>query len=392
MTTKLKPDRYKNRPYIIRFIQCEDVKIENVTMQNSAMWMQQYLACSDLTIRGIKVINHANQNNDMMDIDGCKNVIISDCLGDTDDDGIVLKSTSPSITENVVITNCIVSSHCNAIKMGTESTGGFRSISISNMVVKPSRVEKTIFGSPEGSSGISLEMVDGGILEGVTISNIKINGTQVPIFLRLGNRGRKHTENALVPGVGIFRNVIISNVEADNAKSIGCSISGIPNHYLEGVMLNDIKINFAGGVKKGEFKTEVAEMEDSYPEGNMWGNLPAYGFYIRHARGIKLNNINISFKENDQRPAIILDDANDIKINELDAMIASEAGNMISVSSSQNIYVENSKARGNAECFLGVTDQSPKNIFLNGNDFRNFKNPVTQKVNGQIKLLQNISE
>jgi len=129
-TTTVRPDRYRNRPFILRFIQCRFVRIEDVTMKNSAMWMQHYLACDDLLIRGIRVYNHANKNNDMMDIDGCRNVVISDCIGDTDDDAITLKSTSPRITENVVITNCVLSSHCNALKCGTESTGGFRNITV----------------------------------------------------------------------------------------------------------------------------------------------------------------------------------------------------------------------------------------------------------------------
>lgn len=387
VTTRVKPDRYKNRPYVIRFVQCEDIKIENITLQNSAMWMQQYLACSDLVIRGIKVYNHANQNNDMMDIDGCKNVIISDCIGDTDDDGITLKSTSPSITENVVISNCIVSSHCNALKMGTESIGGFRNIAISNIVIKPSRAEKTIYGTPNGTSGISLELVDGGILEGVTISNIKIDGPDVPVFLRLGNRARKYMENAPTPPVGSFKNVTICDVIAENVKSYGCSITGLKNHNIEGVSLNNIKIIYEGGIKHGDFKTSVSELEDSYPEGTMWGNLPAYGLYVRHAENIKLDNIEFSFKQNDERSAIVLDDVKDIKVNGLDAKICKDAGEVINISGGRNIFLENSSSDGNAEKFVNVTDANSKDIFISGSDFRNVKKPFIQKSEGQVKLL-----
>lgn len=109
-------------------INCRDVIVKDVTMQNSAMWMQHYLACEGVNISGIKVYNHCNQNNDMIDIDGCRNVIISDCFGDTDDDALTFKSTSPAACENITVTNCVLSSHCNAIKFGTESTVGFRNI------------------------------------------------------------------------------------------------------------------------------------------------------------------------------------------------------------------------------------------------------------------------
>ena len=391
VTTKAKPDRYKNRPFIIRFVECENIRIENLTLQNSAMWMQQYLACSDLTIRGIKVFNHANQNNDMMDIDGCSNVIISDCIGDTDDDAIVLKSTSLHANENIIINNCIVSSHCNAVKMGTESTGGFKNIAISNIVIKPSREKKPIFGTPGGISGIILATVDGGILEGITISNITISGPQVPICLRLGNRARKYSDEAPAPGVGVFRNVLISNIVANNVDAIGCSITGIPDNYIENVSLENIKITFRGGVRKGDYKTEVQEMVESYPEGTMWGNLPAYGFYIRHAREIKLTNVSISYKEKDQRPAILLDDTENIKINSLDATVSKEAEHLIGVINSRNICIENSVAKGESECFVSVKDSISKNIFLNGNDLRNFKKPFLQKVEGQIKPSCNIN-
>jgi polygalacturonase len=391
VTTKVKPDRYRNRPFIIRFVECEDVRVENLSLQNSAMWMQQYLACSNVVIRGIKVFNHANQNNDMIDIDGCSNVIVSDCIGDTDDDAIVLKSTSPRITENVVITNCILSSHCNALKLGTESTGGFRNIAVTNIIIKPSAVDKVISGSRAGTSGITLATVDGGILDGVTISNIKIDGPEVPIFLRLGNRARKYIESAPIPKVGTFSNVNISDIIATNVKSIGCAIAGIPNHNIESVSLNNITIIFEGGVKKENYKTELPDLEENYPEGTMWGNLPAYGFYIRHANGIKLNNVNVSYKEEDQRPAIVLDDSQNIKINDFNVMISSKANSVVSLMRSKNVYLVNSISKGAAEYFVSVSDSVSERIFLNGNDLRNFKKPFSQKVKGQVKLFSNIS-
>ncbi|MFC2116918.1 glycoside hydrolase family 28 protein, partial [Bacteroidota bacterium] len=187
-----KPFRYMNRPYIFWFINSKDILVEGLYLRNSALWMQHYLACENVTIRGINVYNHSNKNNDMIDIDGCKNVFISDCIGDSDDDGLTIKSTSARISENIVVTNCIISSHCNAIKCGTESSGGFRNITISNCIIRPSSSPTKIYGEFNGDGGIALEMVDGGIMENVSISNIVIEGPQVPLFIRLGNRGREY--------------------------------------------------------------------------------------------------------------------------------------------------------------------------------------------------------
>ncbi len=391
VTTKVKPDRYRNRPFLIRFIECEDVTVEDVTLQNSASWMQHYLACRDLVIRGIKVYNHANQNNDMMDIDGCSNVVISDCIGDVDDDGITLKSTSLAITENIVVTNCVISCHNNAIKLGTESTGGFRNITVSNIVVKPSRVKSVFFGWPEGISGITLATVDGGILEDVTISNIIIDGPLVPIFLRLGNRARKHTDSVPVPGVGTFKHVAISNIIAKNVKSLGCSITGIPGHAVEDIMLSNMSIEFSGGALKGEYKTGLPELETEYPEATMWGGmLPAYGFFIRHARGIRMNNISIAVRKQDQRPAIMVDDVHDARIDGLDAVISKDAPYVIGAARSSDVVVQNSRSRGETDCFLAVQDSETESVFMTGNDVRNCIQIFKQAKEGQVKSLCNI--
>jgi polygalacturonase len=115
-----KDDSYSVRPYLIWMIQCSDVRTEGVKLRNSALWMQHYLACDRVYIHNIDVYNHCNKNNDMIDVDGCHDVRISDCVGDSDDDGITFKSTSGRANENIAVTNCLISSHCNAIKIGTE--------------------------------------------------------------------------------------------------------------------------------------------------------------------------------------------------------------------------------------------------------------------------------
>lgn len=387
VTSREKPERYKNRPYIIRFIECKNVKIENITMRNSAMWMQQYLACEDLFIKGIRVYNHANQNNDMIDIDGCKNVIISDCIGDTDDDGITLKSTSFNITENVVITNCVISSHCNAIKLGTESHGGFRNISISNIVVKPSMDTEPIYGLPKGISGITLGMVDGGILEGVTISNIRIEGTHVPIYMRLGNRARKFYDGQPEPGVGVFKDVIISNVIATNVQSpIGCSITGIPGHNVENVSLNNISIEFPGGGTIQDAEKIIPELEDHYPESTKWGTLPSFGIFIRHAQNITLKNIELRLKTEDHRPAILCDDVKLLNIAGLEIGSGVLSRNALIFRNVDEGIIQSSFLYSRVESFLKIEGKESNNISLLNNYLRNAAKVIDNRTG--IKVIQ----
>ncbi len=309
------------RPHLLRFIQSKNITIKDITLKNSGCWMQHYLACDELKIDGIKVFNRNNYNNDALDLDGCHNVIVTNMTADSDDDGITLKSTSPRLCENIRISDCVVSSHCNAIKLGTETNGGFRNINISGIVVKPSTDQKEkFFGQWIGSSAISLEIVDGGTLENVSVSDITVEGTESPIFIRLGNRGRgylsdgKNMERIIpVDHVGTINGIHIDNVQIRHAGTMGCSITGLPGHPVENVSLSHISINHKGGITADEM-VQIAdsirdEKEKAYPEATMWGNLPAKGFFVRHARNIRFSDIQILTDEPDVRPDIVREDA-----------------------------------------------------------------------------------
>src|SRR6185437_11854146 len=259
--TSLKGD-LDGRPRNILFISCKHVRVEGIRMLNAGIWNQHYLNCEDVVVDKVNVYNHANRNNDGIDIDGCRRFTLSNSIFDTDDDGIVLKSTGPAGCEDVVITNCIVSSHCNAIKAGTESTGGFKNISISNCVIKPSRNQHLISGTPGGIAGLSLEIVDGGVMDGVSISNITIVGTNCPLFVRLGNRARKHTKEAPEPPVGIMRNIVISNVVAYHTGNYCSSITGIPDHYVENLSLSNVQFYNVGGLKEGQYNPDIKKVKE----------------------------------------------------------------------------------------------------------------------------------
>ena len=302
------------RPHLLRFTQSKNIVVRDITIRNSGCWMQHYLACDHVRIDGITIFNRNHLNNDGLDLDGCHDVIVSNCFIDSDDDGIVLKSTSPRLCENITISNCLVSTHCNAVKMGTETTGGFRNININNIVIKPSEDQKEKFcGRWNGISAIALEIVDGGVLENVNISNFTVEGTEAPIFIRLANRARKYKADAPTPGVGRVHNVRISNITVNNAGPTGSSITAVPGYYVEDVLLENVSIHHKGGVTKEQISERWKdEREKNYPEGTSWGTLPAQGFFIRHARNITFSNVKITTEAPDERPDFIEIDAIDI--------------------------------------------------------------------------------
>jgi hypothetical protein len=358
-----------NRPYVIRFVNCSDVLVEGVTMKASPMWMQHYLACQRVIIRGITVFNHVGRNNDGLDIDGCMDVCVSDCIIDADDDAIVLKSTLDRPCENVTVTNCVLSSHCNAFKTGTESNGGFKNITFSNSAICSPAHSRVICGRQRGLAGIALENVDGGVLDRIAISNITITGVSVPIFIRFGNRARPYKEDMPKPGVGVFRNVMLSNIVATGCDKTGCAISGIPGHEIENLWLRDIMLSFDGGGTAKEAARAVPEQETRYPECHMFGILPSYGLYCRHIKGLRLNNVQLRTTGPDQRHAVILDDVQDAVINDLAARWSPRAAAMMRFTQVREALIRGCRPPS-VDTFLRVEGDASRGIALLSNDFR----------------------
>ncbi|HTZ76163.1 MAG TPA: glycoside hydrolase family 28 protein [Candidatus Aquilonibacter sp.] len=273
-------------------------------------------AADNMTIDNLMI----DTNRDGIDIDCCHNVRVTNCsINSPWDDALVPKSSYAlgyaRSTAQLTISNCFVSGsyqegtlldgtmklydqtarvpRTGRIKFGTESNGGFNNITITNCVF-------------DGCQGFALETVDGALLEDFTVSNLTMrNITSAPIFMRLGSRMRGPSDLQ----IGALRRVIVSNVVCSNSVSrLGSIISGIPNHPIENVVLNDIHVRHQGGGTKEQAAIVVPEDETKYPEPGMFGPMPSQGFFIRHAKNIELRNIEIRAMEADERSAFVLDD------------------------------------------------------------------------------------
>ncbi|MGB2822303.1 MAG: glycoside hydrolase family 28 protein [Phycisphaerae bacterium] len=321
-------DKTRPRTKCIYLANCRNVLVEDVRLRSAGSWMQHYRFCEKLTIRNIDVFNHVAFNNDGLNVDSCSDVSITGCRVDSDDDGIVLKSLSETPCRNVRIADCTVSSHCNALKMGTESGGGFVDIAIARCKVFSPKHSKKIYGRQRGLAGIALEIVDGGRMENVSVTGVDIEGVSVPIFLRLGNRARPYVKGAKPP-VGTLRNVRLKDITARGTSRIGCSITGLPGHPIEDVTLTNVRLGFEGGATRKEAAGEVPEREKSYPESTMFGTLPAYGFYCRHVRRLSFVGLRLRTDEPDLRHAMVFDDAQDVTVRGLDAQFSTGAAALL---------------------------------------------------------------
>jgi polygalacturonase len=313
----LKYDRPREtiRPQNIYFRGCRNVTIRGIMLKDPGSWNQQYEQCRNVIIDGISVDSKSYWNNDGVDIVDCDSVIVTNSYFDAADDGICLKSHSADfICQNVYIHNNTVRTSANGIKFGTASYGGFRNIKIINNLVYDTY-----------RSAITFAAVDGGIVENVIVDSLKSLNTGNVIFLRIGERraGKK----------GKMNNISISNVYAevpstkpdagynyegpveDLPRNISpSSIVGMPDVAIENVTLKNIEIHYPGGGNPSYAKIgldeldKVPEMAASYPEFSMLRELPAWGFYIRHASGITFENVNLICAKKDYRTAVVLDD------------------------------------------------------------------------------------
>ena len=269
----------------------------------------------NLTIDNVKI----DTNRAGIDMDCCRNVRVSNCsINAPWDDAICLKSSFAlgfaRAAEMITISDCMVSGSFEEgslldgtfkrfpadadidrngrIKLGTESNGGFKNITITNCVF-------------DGCFGLAILSVDGAIIEDVSISNIAMHDTVAsPIFIRLGSRMRGP---AGAP-VGAIRRVNISNIVSSSASSLFCSmIAGIPNHKIENVKLSNILLKHSGGGTKDEATRQLEEKEKEYPEPNMFGNTPAHGLFVRHTKDVEVSNYKV-IAPKDSRPCFFLVD------------------------------------------------------------------------------------
>ncbi|NAS10735.1 glycoside hydrolase family 28 protein [Poritiphilus flavus] len=303
------------RPYGIYFRNSTNILIQNLHLRNSAFWMIRFYLCTDIRIDGVDIYNHANTNNDGIDIVDCHRVVISNCVIDSSDDALCLKTEAPFGTAEVVINNCILSSTASALKFGTGSFGFFKRITASNIVIRPTRAEKIIHNLQvaEGITGIGIMSVDGADIEDLTFSNVTIDGTLAPIFIRLNQRHKvTHQEYADVKiSPGTIRNISFSNITASRSGPIAANISGYPGHDVEGISFDNVRLSYGRASTKAKAAEKVPENDRGYPNPMMFGvDLPSYGLYLRHARNIYLNNVSLVPAKGDPRPPIYLEDVN----------------------------------------------------------------------------------
>jgi polygalacturonase len=304
----------------IAFKNCQNAIFSDFSVLKGGHFGLLLTGVDNLTIDNLRI----DTDRDGIDIDCCKNVRVFNCTVNTPwDDAICSKSSFAlgyaRATENVTIANCYVSGcyelgsvvdgtfkkyapdvnlnwtfRNGRIKCGTESVGGFKNIAISNCIF-------------EGSHGLALETVDGAVVEDIAVTNITMrDSVGSPFFLRLGARLRGPQEST---NVGTLKRILMTNITSHGATAPHCAaICGIPGHMIEDLKIGDVYLHQLGGADRELASRQPPEQDKAYPEIMMFGDLPATGLFVRHARNLEVSNLEVMTEAADARPAFWLMD------------------------------------------------------------------------------------
>ena len=329
-------------PKCIALKYCENVEISGLEINNVTDLAVYFAGCENVDVFGLKMRVYI----DGISPDNSKNVRIHDCDVETGDDGIVFKSSYTlnklDICKDIRVWDCKIKSRCNAIKFGTETNGGFEDIYIENIEMYETRI-----------TGIAIESVDGAVIDGVHIKNVKMRNVNAPLFIHVGKRMRGPEGR----DIGRIRNITLENITAEgpykpyevvawnyvsyvandtyqypwvfgtaegfddrqlknaeqSAWQMSSNVCGLKDYPLENITLKNVHFLLAGNVT--EYNREVPEEAQDYPEVYVYGRiLPSKGIYFRHIEGLTLDNVTVRTYNEDVREDFVFDSVNGLTI------------------------------------------------------------------------------
>ncbi len=296
-------DPQKRRPMLIRFLECNRIRVRDITLQNPASWTSAWLYCSDIAVDGVTIRSRVNANGDGLDFDGCRDVRVSNCSFDTSDDSICLQTSRPDAPCcNVTISNCIFSSKWAGIRIGLLSRGAFENVAVNNCIFRDI-----------DDSGIKIQMCEGADMRNMIFSNLIMVNVPRPVFLTLcRQRACVDAPEQLAP-VGSIRGLVFSNITADSrmcGKDSALIFVGHPDHAVQDIVLDHIRLQTGGGWTWAANPEKLPDLDPDrlagwWPEYECFKTtVPCHGIYAEHIAGLTVTNSVLETAAPDNRPAI----------------------------------------------------------------------------------------
>ncbi|MBS1371450.1 MAG: hypothetical protein HPZ91_16010 [Lentisphaeria bacterium] len=274
---------YSSDPAFIRpaqmvcFCECTRVTLRDIELVNSPFWSCFLHGCEEVMISGLRIRNNRDiPNGDGIDIDSSRRVTVTGCIIDVQDDCITLRGKNARLRkpgrscEEVVISECLLSTRCNAFRIGVGDGGAIRNCIISNCIVRDSH------------RGITIEAYFSESSDRVSIENLVFNGISLecadfPIFIATDARGVKDTVS------GPIRNLMFSNLQCSCVS--GCVILANPGREVGDIVFHNATFRFSGTPETGEGFRAYSE----------WcRKSPAAAFYLQNVDRVRFEHVRLS--------------------------------------------------------------------------------------------------
>jgi hypothetical protein len=343
------------------------VRLEGFLVKESPSFGVHPIHCRQVRIEGLRIDSRANPNTDGIDLDGCQDVFVSNCNIHSGDDSIALKTIERGAPcRDVVITNCVLSSACAAIRVGPDAVADIERVCVTNCVIRDT-----------GMNGVKIQMSLGAVVRDLVFSNLVMDNVTGPISVRLagwklgaGNIWAVFDDRDWEKGE--LRDVRFDNIRArvpaGGVKSC-ISITGTPRTRPRDLAFSNIDITFPGGGTAEEgARRSVPDLTHDYPEYFIFGVLPAYGLYAHHAQGLSLSNVRFHLENADLRPAVVCDDVDDLDLIGLRADGNTKAESLVRLQDTRGALVTGTRVGQPIGTFLRVEGAGSRQVVLKGND------------------------
>jgi len=227
------------RPQLINFHSCNTILIEDVSLRNSPFWVIHPLFCESMIVRGVDILSHG-PNNDGCDPESSKNVLIENCIFNTGDDCIAIKSgrnadgrkwNIPS--ENIIVRGCTMKDGHGGVVVGSEISGGYKNLFVENCKMDSKNLDRVI--------RIKTSTCRGGLIENIYVRNVTVGQCgEAVLKINLQYENREKCNRGFNPTV---RNVYLQNVTCEKSK-FGAYIVGLEdNDHVYNINVEDCHFN-----------------------------------------------------------------------------------------------------------------------------------------------------
>lgn len=345
--------------FLVFLVNCRNVTVKDVTLYESCNWTLHLQWCRQVFVSRVSIFSSLTEgvNADGIDVDGCSDVIISDCFIETGDDAIVLKSTlskgKSQPCENVTVTNCILTSTSTALKIGTETYSDFRHILFNNCVIRNS------------NRGLSIVVRDGATVSDVKFSNITLDlnrkhfnwwGNADPIWLVV----LKRTENSKV---GTIKNITFDNISG-NCQGTS-RLEGFPGSPLENIRMNNLRFTVN---------------PESLPDKRA-----THGFIAHDVKGLSITDFDLVWNEQSPEPrwssAFRFENVEDLRLNAISCRQAPGKENpAIQLVHVKNGIADRCFAYTGTKTYFEISGSKTRNLIFQDNQLKNARVPFVRNV------------